>query len=166
MFPEKAEVTINLPSAALFAAEIDFGNGNIIKIPRLGELLKISKEGDWYQGNYEESIHSEPHLTQIEIFPAVEFRIPSEIKEAIALVWIKDRGEKNKWGGGGGEWVAIYKMELPIGPESKEEFYLGPFALDELCRRKILETYQISEGTIPLEEVDKTDPKKLQPSVV
>jgi len=123
---------------------------NIITIPQFGELPNIDIAG------YNKSSQSEPRVTEVKGLPAVLFAIPPKRMgtgaREIFLVWIKERKE----------WVAIYKDEwLESMKWGTDEYYGGPFALDNLGSQKILQAYEIPAELMPLEIVRKTSPETL-----
>lgn len=123
---------------------------SIITIPPFGKLPKIDISG------YEESIQSEPKVTEVKGLPAVVFAIPPGRmfvgEREIMLVWI----EKRK------EWVTIYGDRwLESMKWGTDEYYGGPFASDDLGSRKILQAYEIPPDLISLETVRKIGPEAL-----
>lgn len=155
---------------------------NIVRIPEEEELPQIGPEvkvGDTYGQVMKYTTWADPQLDwargAFQILGYSEFLASNSVKETIQgfsavtltrsaeswqgpintamLLWIKSRQE----------WIAIHKREWCEGAGGLfDERYLGPFALDEMCSRKILQAYGVPEGKFTLEEIRRMSPEKLE----
>ena len=172
------EINFGASDYVMYAPGIPYKD-NITKIPeegalpRIGSEIKIPRdqtrkyttwinlEENWAGGSfgilhYAAIVESQPETTLVQGLPAVSLvadrRKVSEHEE-IMLLWIEARRE----------WIAIYKNRWYEGEEGgHDELYLGPFALDDICSRKLLQAYGVHKDDFDINEVKSTPPEMLQ----
>jgi len=124
---------------------------NTIEISEQGNLSVIGPEEIPYDYQGFEKIKPELLTNgKVEIKRGEEFG-NFEIRE-IKLSWIEPRQE----------WIAIFHRSWIETGYLEDEFYTGPFALDEMCANKILRAYGITEGKFSLDEVRRMCPERLK----
>ncbi len=67
------------------------------------------------------------------------------------------------WSEKRGEWLAANtgpELDSYMYSPNYIECYSGPFALDDLAKRKLLEIYSLTEEDVPLDRAAKTSPKE------
>lgn len=75
------------------------------------------------------------------VFPLrCDFQGCCDLEKRIIMPWIDQRGE----------WVAMYYRKWIESMPRNDECYSGPFKLNDYCKRKILEAFDVSEETIGL----------------
>ena len=113
-------------------------NDMIIRIPEQGDLksMPIGSSINYLSQAEAELITFIPKKSR-QIFPAVTFHIRKDgefdIEQRIIIPWVKEREE----------WVSIYYKKWIESFPHDDETYCGPYHLDEYCRRKILEAFDI-----------------------
>ena len=149
--------------------EINFGksdftryrpNGeNIVLIPEKGHINSIALVrlgGD----EYDKVMNTQAKQGKIKGYPAVLIQKPREEpwvhNYELFLLWI---GERN-------EWVAIWYSEWCESGGKYDEFYTGPYAINDDCCRKILQAFGLSEAALPLDQVKKSSPSELEAMVL
>lgn len=89
-------------------------------------------------------------------YPAVTFPVVSrdyfDYINNIVMPWIEARKE----------WVVLYYHRWLEGSPSYDEHWDGAYALDDYCKRKILEAYNLPEEKIDLTAVVSTSPSDLE----
>lgn len=127
-----------------------------IQIPTEGTLESLSHyEKDFLDfGEAEVKVYSLTPKESLESFVTLEFPLNHDefdFDHKAILLWVNKREE----------WVVlIYRRWLESGAR-KDEYYAGPYELNDYCQRKILQAYRIPEIVIAPRAVVSIDPEQL-----
>ena len=128
------------------------------KLPVFGPIVKEVRSGQQFLeccfeklfDEYNELSKIDPEQDILLDRPAVIIRRPRKTAWDdndidLILMWIKERSE----------WIVIWRRTWTEGSYCDDEFFSGPFALDEMCANKILQAYGLPKGI----DVNRIDPE-------
>ena len=72
--------------------------------------------------------------------------------QVMQLRWVEERGE----------WIAIAYKHESWGFDDEEEFYRGPFTLDDYCADRIKQVYNIPNERLDTSRITITSPPDLE----